>query len=77
MKLKDLIKLPEKNPFKPILCQNRNGLDYCETCKQAWEVCSCTSRNTGFNTALSQIGESEVKIDMEKIRNLLKKERKV
>lgn len=48
-----LEKLPEKSPNNSQICQNRNGLDYCETCEQAWGYCSCAARNTGFNSALS------------------------
>jgi hypothetical protein len=42
---------PKDTPFESKLCQNRNGLDYCGTCEQVWEVCSCPARNTGFNQA--------------------------
>lgn len=42
----------EKLPHIPRLCQNQNGLDYCGTCEQAWEDCSCPARNTGFKKAI-------------------------
>lgn len=47
--------VPKKNPNEPQLCQNRNGLDYCGTCEQGWEDCSCPARNTGFNSAISEM----------------------
>lgn len=50
-----LERLPEKNPNESRLRQNRNGIDYCGTCEQGWEDCSCPARNTGYNTALSEI----------------------
>ena len=39
-------------PFSSQLCQNQNGLEYCGTCEQAWEMCSCPARNTGYKKAL-------------------------
>ncbi len=48
-------KLPNASPFNAQLAQNRNGLDYCSTCEQAWEYCSCSARNTGFNKCLSEV----------------------
>lgn len=59
--------LPEKTPFCSKLCQNRNGLDYCGTCEQAWEYCSCSARNTGFNKALSQINTSLIADEVLKV----------
>ena len=37
------------------LAQNRNGLDYCSTCEQSWDYCSCATRNTGFNSCREQV----------------------
>ena len=48
---KKMIKLPHE----PQHCQNRNGIDYCGTCEQAWEDCSCPARNTGYKKALSDL----------------------
>ncbi len=45
----------EKSPYLARLCKNRNGLDYCGTCEQAWEDCSCPARNTGFNACRNEI----------------------
>lgn len=52
---KECIKvMPEQTPFFAKICQNRNGLEYCGTCEQAWEYCSCSARNTGFNRGLER-----------------------
>src|SRR3990167_5233022 len=40
-------------PFVSRLYQNQNRLEYCGTCEQAWEMCSCSARNTGYKKALS------------------------
>jgi hypothetical protein len=59
--------VPDESPNYARICQNRNGLDYCGTCEQAWEYCSCSARNTGNNrclqTTLSNIDKllSEIK----------------
>lgn len=37
------------------LCQNRNGLEYCGTCEQAYDECSCAARNTGARNAKQAI----------------------
>lgn len=47
--------MPKKSPFISQLCQNRNLNDYCGTCEQAWEDCSCPARNTGFNDCHDQV----------------------
>ena len=44
----------KKGPYKSRLFQNRNLIDYCGTCEQAWEYCSCSARNTGFNAAVTE-----------------------
>jgi hypothetical protein len=41
-------------PYFARMCQNRNGLEYCGTCEQAWEDCSCPARNTGYKKALQE-----------------------
>lgn len=30
-------------------------MDYCGTCEQAWEDCSCSARNRGHNDLLSKV----------------------
>lgn len=52
---KEMVEEMEKLPYKAQICQNRNGLDYCGTCEQAWEDCSCSARNTGYNKALDDL----------------------
>jgi hypothetical protein len=44
-----------KLPYYAQPAQNRNGLDYCATCEQAWEMCSCSARNTGYKRAIDEI----------------------
>jgi len=47
--------LPEENPNSARIAQNGNGMDYCSTCEQAWEYCSCSARNRGNNDCLCRI----------------------
>ena len=57
----------DKLPYSSRLCQNQNGLEYCGTCEQAWDDCSCSARNTGYKKAKqeeitfyqSQLGEKK------------------
>jgi Zn-dependent M32 family carboxypeptidase len=42
-------------PYYAQPAQNRNGMDYCATCEQAWEDCSCSARNTGYKKALQDV----------------------
>lgn len=42
-------------PYYAQPAQNRNGINYCSTCEQAWEDCSCSARNTGYKKALSDV----------------------
>jgi hypothetical protein len=54
--LKEVLeRLPKENPNYARICQNRNGMDYCGTCEQSWEDCSCSARNRGHNDLLSQV----------------------
>jgi hypothetical protein len=52
---KEMVEEKKKLPYEAQICQNRNGLDYCGTCEQAWEDCSCSARNTGYNQALKDL----------------------
>jgi hypothetical protein len=45
----------EKLPYHACIAQNRNGMDYCSTCEQAWEDCSCSARNTGYKKAIEDV----------------------
>jgi len=45
----------EKLPYTPRYCQSRNGIYYCGACEQAWETCSCLSRNTGYKRAIDDV----------------------
>jgi len=56
-KIKEMVDemIGEENPHKSQLCQNRNGLEYCGTCEQAWDNCSCSARNTGYNKKRQEI----------------------
>jgi len=42
-------------PYYAKLCQNRNGMDYCGTCEQAWGDCSCSARNTGHKKGVETV----------------------
>lgn len=55
----EAVKGIKKSPYESRICQNRNMIDYCCTCEQAWDDCSCPARNTGFNSAIEQF---EVKV---------------
>ena len=48
---KELEKKFKNRKYIPKLCQNRNGLNYCGSCEQAWEYCSCSARNRGIKDA--------------------------
>ncbi len=57
-----------KLPYLSTLCQNRNGIEYCGTCEQAWEYCSCLARNTGYKKAI----DSELSLKRQAIEELKK-----
>jgi hypothetical protein len=57
-----------KLPYLSTLCQNRNGIEYCGTCEQAWEYCSCLARNTGYKKAI----DSEISLKRQAIEELKK-----
>jgi hypothetical protein len=42
-------------PYESRLCQNQNSLEYCGTCEQAWEYCSCSARNSGYKKCIADI----------------------
>jgi hypothetical protein len=49
------VKSIKELPYYAQPAQNRNGNDYCATCEQAWEECSCSARNTGHKKALETV----------------------
>lgn len=53
----EAVRISDDFPFEAKLCQNRNLMDYCGTCEQAWEDCSCSVRNTGYKKAITQYDE--------------------
>jgi len=53
--IEGIIEGMKKLPYYARPTQNRNGMDYCSTCEQAWEQCSCAARNTGYKKAISDI----------------------
>lgn len=45
----------EQLPYYCRLAQNINGIDYCSTCEQAWDECSCSARNSGHKKAIDDV----------------------